>query len=555
MKKFVFIKLAIAILLFSSNLFSQVTQEWVRTYTNPHGIMSNSARKIALDAAGNIYVTGLSNDSISGYDFATIKYNANGVQQWIQRYNGSGNDYDEAIHLVVDAAGNVFVGGYSKGSALFNDYALIKYNTNGVQQWVKRFNNYEMVSDIAIDNVGNLYVLGRKFVPIPHPHSPSDSASAFKTIKYNSSGNQVWVKYYIIIDTSCYNTPYSFPYAMAVDINGNIYVSGYCSDGDCNFMGNVNIKYNSFGDSLWVRKTYAYAMTTKAIAINTSGYVSITGINHYQGIIYNEDYITQKYSSSGVHQWVQSYNGTGDSIDRPSSIVVDLNNVYITGTSMGSTTGYDYTTIKYDFSGVQQWVRRYNGSGNGHDYAFSIKIDTMSNTYVTGWSKGSGSMEDVVTIKYDFFGNQKWLARYNGVLNGSDAGMDMAINSSGNIFVTGSSEGKYITIKYSQQVGIQNISTEIPSKYSLSQNYPNPFNPIAKIKFDVPACHSSESWNPVILKVYDVMGREVQTLVNESLKPGTYEATFDGSQLTSGVYFYKLSANGFVKTKRMILIK
>ena len=61
--------------------------------------------------------------------------------------------------------------------------------------------------------------------------------------------------------------------------------------------------------------------------------------------------------------------------------------------------------------------------------------------------------------------------------------------------------------------------------------------------------------NPVQLKVYDVMGREVQTLVNESLKPGTYEVTFDGSQLTSGVYFYKLITDGFTETKKMLLIK
>lgn len=109
----------------------------------------------------------------------------------------------------------------------------------------------------------------------------------------------------------------------------------------------------------------------------------------------------------------------------------------------------------------------------------------------------------------------------------------------------------------SEIVGIQNISTEIPSKYSLSQNYPNPFNPTTKIKFDVPALSFSNVsiGNPVTLKVYDVMGREVQTLVNESLKPGTYEASFDGSQFTSGVYFYKITAGDFSQTKKMLLIK
>ncbi|MCX6158558.1 MAG: T9SS type A sorting domain-containing protein [Ignavibacteriae bacterium] len=96
---------------------------------------------------------------------------------------------------------------------------------------------------------------------------------------------------------------------------------------------------------------------------------------------------------------------------------------------------------------------------------------------------------------------------------------------------------------------IKNISTEIPSAYSLSQNYPNPFNPTTNIKFNV------AKLSDVKIVVYDVMGREVQTLVNESLKPGTYETSFDGGMLNSGVYFYRLITEGFTETKRMILIK
>jgi len=105
-------------------------------------------------------------------------------------------------------------------------------------------------------------------------------------------------------------------------------------------------------------------------------------------------------------------------------------------------------------------------------------------------------------------------------------------------------------------VGVQNISTETTSKYSLSQNYPNPFNPITNVKFSI--VNSGD----VKLIVYDIMGKEVQTLVNERLQPGTYEAAFDGSMLNSGVYFYKLiirhggsSTNTFSETKKMLLIK
>jgi hypothetical protein len=98
-------------------------------------------------------------------------------------------------------------------------------------------------------------------------------------------------------------------------------------------------------------------------------------------------------------------------------------------------------------------------------------------------------------------------------------------------------------------VGIQNISTVIPSKYSLSQNYPNPFNSMCNVQF------SMSNTGNVKLVVYDVMGREVQTLVNERLSARTYEVKFDGSMLNSGVYFYKLITEGFTETKKMLLIK
>jgi hypothetical protein len=104
--------------------------------------------------------------------------------------------------------------------------------------------------------------------------------------------------------------------------------------------------------------------------------------------------------------------------------------------------------------------------------------------------------------------------------------------------------------------GINQIGSEIPTAFSLDQNYPNPFNPATKIRFAIPAVDSRVHGNDrVLLKVYDIMGREVQTLVNELLQPGTYETTFDGANLTSGIYFYRLQTEDYTETKRMLMIK
>lgn len=111
-------------------------------------------------------------------------------------------------------------------------------------------------------------------------------------------------------------------------------------------------------------------------------------------------------------------------------------------------------------------------------------------------------------------------------------------------------------------VGINQISTAIPIDYSLSQNYPNPFNPATKIKFQIPLLRGvdvpSTRDGPGVLtrlRIYDALGREVQTLVNEALSPGIYEVDFDGSNLPSGVYFYELASGNFFESKKMLLVK
>ena len=94
-----------------------------------------------------------------------------------------------------------------------------------------------------------------------------------------------------------------------------------------------------------------------------------------------------------------------------------------------------------------------------------------------------------------------------------------------------------------------NLNTELPGKYSLSQNYPNPFNPVTNLEFGIPKLGF------VSLKIYDVLGKEVATLVNENLSPGTYKYSFNASNLSSGIYFYRIKAGDFVQTRTMMLLK
>ncbi|TRZ64921.1 T9SS C-terminal target domain-containing protein [bacterium] len=122
-----------------------------------------------------------------------------------------------------------------------------------------------------------------------------------------------------------------------------------------------------------------------------------------------------------------------------------------------------------------------------------------------------------------------------------------------------------VTIPKTDVLGVHNISSEVPSSFSLSQNYPNPFNPTTTIRYSIPSLSSPRidplssprilGGEPVSLKVYDILGKEIATLVNEKQSPGTYEVTFDASQYPSGVYFYKLTTSGYTNAKSMILLK
>jgi len=104
-------------------------------------------------------------------------------------------------------------------------------------------------------------------------------------------------------------------------------------------------------------------------------------------------------------------------------------------------------------------------------------------------------------------------------------------------------------------IGIEPISTEIPQKFELLQNYPNPFNPVTKIRFHIPLSRGVSAGRGVLLKIYDVLGKEIAVLVNENLKPGIYEIDWNAENLPSGVYFYSLITNEFTRTKKMVVVK
>ena len=162
--------------------------------------------------------------------------------------------------------------------------------------------------------------------------------------------------------------------------------------------------------------------------------------------------------SGGVHEaWVARYNGPGNDLDVAEAIAVDNSgNVYVTGRSSDVDFSTHYATIKYNSAGQQQWIARYYGPRNYQDVPTGIAVDKSGNVYVTGYSFGSGNTYDYATIKYNSDGQEQWVARYNGPGNGNEeVASTMVVDGSGNVYVTGASPGRntgfdYATVKYVQ---------------------------------------------------------------------------------------------------------
>jgi len=432
-----------AMLLTLSGTVQAAPAQWKKRYNGPLNY-TDHAFAIAVDGSGNVYVTGNSQGPGTGADYATIKYNSSGKRQWVRRYKGpGGGDYANAI--AVDGSGNVYVTGYSEGSGTDNDYATIKYDTNGVRQWKRRYNGPGNGNDaayaIALDGSGNVYVTGKS--------TGSSTSWDYMTIKYDSNGVRQWKRRY-----NGRGNYADVAHAIAVDGSGNVYVTGR-STGSGTDYDYATIKYDTNGVRQWVRRYKRpgnYADVAHAIAVDASGNVYVTGYSTGSGTDY--DYATIKYNSSGKRQWKRRYNGPGNDDDYAEAIALDgSGNVYVTGYSTGSDAKYDYATIKYNSSGKRQWKRRYNGPKKSHDQASAIAVDGSGNVYVTGQSIGLGTYNDYATIKYDTSGVRQWVKRYNGPGNNIDMAQAIAVDGSGSVYVTGYSMGSgtnydYATIKY-----------------------------------------------------------------------------------------------------------
>ena len=207
--------------------------------------------------------------------------------------------------------------------------------------------------------------------------------------------------------------------------------------------------------------------------------------------------------------------------------------------------------IPFYICGSQGKIYKSTNNGSSWVQKTSSTTNTLRSIYFTQDDSGAVT-GDNGTVKMTTNGGDSWFADpYFANVTGSVTSISQMPRSSRTFTALSNNNTMFIASEDSITViiGINNISFEVPKEFSLSQNYPNPFNPVTKFRFQI------TEQSDVRITVYDASGREIETVVNSQLRPGTYEADWNASKYSSGVYFYKMNAGDFSQTIKMVLVK
>jgi hypothetical protein len=351
-----------------------------------------SAKAIATDKEGFVYVAGIGIDSDDNYNLMVVKYDAAGVEQWTARQPGPAGpsaEYYTAVALAVDAEGNVYVTGESEGVDALSDYLTVKYNQTGQEVWTARYDGtgdaVNHSTGLALDPQGNVIVTG-------YSMDESGKMDAV-TIKYAKDGTRLWEARLDGFDASSGR----LPDPLAVDRRGNVYLA--------TAIGQWTIvKYDGEGRQLWTAAKARDDSVLRfyfvdALVLDSVGNVFVMG-GSIGSSTFDYDWATVKYDAEGNELWSAGYNGPADGLDRARGIAVDVvGNAYVTGTrDLGHSK--EYLTIKYDgATGGELWLAHY-GPSSVDETAWAVALDDRGNAYVTGTSPVDFERAELATIQY-----------------------------------------------------------------------------------------------------------------------------------------------------------
>jgi len=359
---------------------------------------------------------------------------------------------DQSGGVAVDGAGNAYISGLTNGdlggtNAGFFDAFISRIDPSGHVLWTKQVGTtaFEYGISVAADVSGNSYLTGRTNGELGGARIGGDDTFL---IKFDSSGNQVWSRQFGTAD-------HDDGLGVTVDISGNVYVSG---DTNGSFSGFANqgesdafvVKFDAAGNELWAQQIGTDSTDiSEAVSVDNAGNVYISGLTTGDLGGTNAgsfDVFLTKFDSSGTQVWTQQFGTASD--DRGNAVAVDsVGNIYISGHTSGSLGGpnagsRDPFLAKYDASGNQLWARQIGTAGD--DRGFALAVDSTGNAFISGFTDGdlqgfNEGSSDVYLAKYDSIGNLLWTDQF-GTLD-TDEGRALAVDSIGNVYSGGYTNG------------------------------------------------------------------------------------------------------------------
>jgi len=506
---------------------AQVDTAWVRRF---NGSFDSTDKATAMTFGfGGVYVTGHSLDEDTIEDFATIRYLADGTGDWFRRYDGRGDTTCIPTALAVDGAGNCYVTGKTWIAGSKYDWMTAKHDSGGIIEWATYHGGTlpenEEPRAVAAAPGGGCIVTGAAFGPTGNWD--------YTTIKYGPDAETLWVAHY---DGSAGLGDEAE--AIVLDTAGNIYVTG-SSPGTGTNQDIVTVKYNPAGETLWARRYTGtggnHEDKATCMALDPAQGVYVGGYTEAYGTA--RDFILIKYSRHGDTLWTRRFNGSADDDDEVVGIGTDdRGRVYVCGYSTGTGTFADYVTVCYSSLGDSLWTHRWDFGGYGN-WPTALAVDADGNSYITGYGFDPATQYDFHTISLGPDGTPRWQIRYSGYADDWDEPVSIALDDERNVYVAGFSMSNaqgfdYVTIKYVQEPGVEEtMNAEVRAT-----------NPIPTIVRDVLFLPPSLLSPPSSLLSID--GRKVL-----ALRPGQN----DVSRLSPGVYFVRFTAGSYQATEKLVL--